>query len=168
MQSIPAKARRGRPKKPIPSNDGVTPAKRPRGRPRKYPRPEELQAQSAAADSTRSSVDPPPARSGLLKRTADAAFKSSSPDPLSAPPKKPKTAAMDDDETNIKELGTFSLPVSSSPPQEPTTDSNQQSGTGNIVVPATPTVEQAAPKPPRRQIVQLNDDISTIIRHMSG
>ena len=75
---------------------------------------------------------------------------------------------MDDDETNTKESEMFSLPVSSSPPQEPTNGSNQQSGTGNIVVPATPTAEQAAPKPPRRQIVQLNDDISTIIRHMSG
>jgi hypothetical protein len=75
---------------------------------------------------------------------------------------------MDDDETKTKESGIFSSPVSSSPPQEPSEGPKQHPGSSNIVVAATPVVEQAAPRPPRRQIVQLNDDISTIIRHMSG
>ena len=122
----------------MPSQDVPTPVKRSRGRPRKHPLPAQQQAQSAVQ--------------GLSTR------RTNEPD-VQAAMKRAKLH---------QEPHIFSSPVSSSPP--PGAD-NEVPVTQNVkhgVFGASTSTLNAAPPKARRQIVQVNDDISAIVRQMSG
>ena len=147
---------KARPKKPVLLDENGTPIKRPRGRPRKYPRPDEPQTQ-AVTESARSSLGPGPAAADSKKRTADTAFEFTIPGASETLPKRPKKGT--ETESDPK-----AVLVRASPPRR-INYAPHEPGDAAKAVPST--TEQPAPKPGRRQIVQLSDDFDTIIRRMN-
>jgi hypothetical protein len=156
VRSVPVKEPKAKPKKPVLLDENGTPIKRPRGRPRKYPRPDESQTQSVT-EGARSSLGPGPAALDTKKRTADTAFEFTIPGASETLPKRPKKETENEGDPKA-------MPVPSSPPRR-ISYAPHEPGIAAKAVP--PTTERPAPKPGRRQIVQLSDDFDTIIRRMN-
>jgi hypothetical protein len=166
VRSIPIKKSQSEPKpkrvkKPVEYNEDGTPIKRPRGRPRKYPRPEELQAQSTS-NSARSSLAPPPANL-TKKRSADSAFEFDVPDDSVPPAKKSKTS----NEDAKSESPTPVLSESSAATRRVIYASHKAQEAPYVGAPVAPVAQMAPYKPGRREIPRLSDEgMDAIIRRM--
>ena len=139
VHSAPLKRGRGKPKQdPAQSRGSVTPGKRGRGRPRKYPLPTQQQAKPAAQGAV--------PRRNIQQKDDSATSKEATP------------------HRTRQEPNIFSSPVSSSPPPA----EGVQEDSKDVTLGAVNRPPHQAPPRARRQIVQLNDDISAIVRQMSG